>query len=85
MPTYPINSSLFDHHQVQRDRSPRHLLTQLGKTYGSMDEQSLANAIGENDEPAGFTFLGQFIDHDMKLDMVSQLDSIASPASIKKS
>lgn len=33
--------------------------------------------------PAGFTFLGQFIDHDVTLDVVSSLDAQADPTAIE--
>jgi len=38
---------------------------------------------GDSDTPAGFTFLGQFIDHDITLDVTSSLDSQADPEAIR--
>jgi len=74
---------LFKPAMAKPDTSPRHLLNQLGKTNGPMDEQSAADTIGDSDVPAGFTFFGQFIDHDITLDTVSQLDSLATPGNIR--
>lgn len=63
--------------------APRHRLLALGRTGGPMDEGSASNAVGDSDVPAGFTFVGQFIDHDITLDTVSRLDRFADPGSIE--
>lgn len=74
---------LFKPKMARPDTSSRHLLNELGKTDGPMDELNAAGAIGDSNVPAGFTFFGQFIDHDITLDTVSQLDSLAAPGSIR--
>ena len=74
---------LFKPDMARPDTSSRYLLNELGKTDGAMDEQNAADAIGDSNVPAGFTFFGQFIDHDITLDTVSQLDSLAAPDSIR--
>ena len=74
---------LFTPPEVLPDTSPRHLLNELGKTNGPMDEQNAADPIGDSNVPAGFTFFGQFVDHDITLDTVSQLDSLAVPGAIR--
>ena len=38
---------------------------------------------GDSSTPAGFTFLGQFIDHDITLDTTSSLDRQSDPAAVR--
>lgn len=38
---------------------------------------------GDSTTPAGFTFLGQFIDHDITLDTTSSLDRQSDPAAVR--
>ena len=71
---------LFD---LRADSSPRHRLVRLGRTDGPMDEQTAQDVIGDSDVPAGFTFFGQFVDHDITLDTISRLDAPAVPNSIR--
>lgn len=76
-------SRLWDLDQLSPDTNPKRLLAELGKTGGLMDEGNDVSSVGDSDVPAGFTFLGQFIDHDITFDTVSQLDSLANPGSIR--
>lgn len=69
--------------ELRPDTSPKYLLAELGKTEGLMDEGSDVNVLGDSNVPAGFTFVGQFIDHDITFDTVSQLDAFATPGSIR--
>lgn len=68
---------------LRPDTSPKHLLQELGKSGGLMDEGKDVDKPGDSKMPAGYTFLGQFIDHDITFDTVSQLDSVAKPGSIR--
>ncbi|MEM7134140.1 MAG: peroxidase family protein [Chloroflexota bacterium] len=74
---------LWDIDILRPDTSPKYLLAKLGKTTGLMDEGTEVNALADSNIPAGFTFVGQFIDHDITFDTVSQLDSQAKPGSIR--
>ncbi len=56
----------------------RKVLEELAK---SMREEGGSG--GDSDTPAGFTFLGQFIDHDITLDTTSSLDSQSDPAAVR--
>ncbi len=49
----------------------------------SMDEGPAPDPAGDADLPAGYIFLGQFIDHDITLDVVSSLGKEASPNQIR--
>jgi hypothetical protein len=57
-------------------------LRQLGKKGGDLDESG--SAPQQNTEiPAGFVFLGQFIDHDITLDTTSSLEKQNDPMAIR--
>ena len=58
-------------------------LLALGAPKGVMDEGKTANAPGDSNIPSGYTFLGQFIDHDITLDVSSKLDRRAHPHHIQ--
>ncbi len=57
---------------------PSQFLEQLGAKSGPMDEGA-PGSVGEARLPAGFVFLGQFIDHDITLDVTSSLDAAQDP------
>ena len=58
-------------------------LKELGKAGGLMDEGNADPATRDNpDIPSGFTFLGQFIDHDITLDVTSSLEKQNDPDAI---
>lgn len=59
--------------------SPRYDLLRLGGAGGPMDEGANSEEIGDSQIEAGITFLGQFIDHDITLDLTSSLDERAVP------
>jgi hypothetical protein len=56
-------------------------LRELGKAGGVMDPAA-AQAADNPDIPAGFTFLGQFIDHDITFDPTSHLEQQNDPEAI---
>ena len=56
------------------------LLEQLGALGGPMDEG--ANPVLTPGMPAGFVFFGQFIDHDITLDVTSSIDRSNDPEAI---
>ena len=59
-------------------------LIALGKKGGLMDEGSVDDAAAESTTiPAGFTFFGQFIDHDITLDTTSSLERQNDPTAIR--
>ena len=74
---------LFDESSMQPNPAPRHQLLALGEATGPMNEGNTGNAVGDSDVPAGFTFVGQFIDHDITLDTISRLDQFATPGNIE--
>ena len=57
---------------------PSHHLVELGAPEGVMDEGE-PGSVGEAVLPAGFVFLGQFVDHDITLDVSSSLDTARDP------
>ncbi len=67
----------------------RQALIELGKPSGVMDPQDdPANPNNPNNPdnpniPSGFTFLGQFIDHDLTFDPTSSLERQNDPESIE--
>src|SRR5688572_15671627 len=70
-------------------RTIRKALEELGKAGGIMDAQdppppALSPRSPDNPAglPAGFTFLGQFIDHDVTFDPTSSLEQQNDPESI---
>lgn len=59
-------------------------LTTMGEQGGFLDEVGgRPGDVGESQIPAGFTFLGQFIDHDLTLDTTSSLERQNDPAAIQ--
>lgn len=56
-------------------------LRQLGAVGGPMDEAG--GAAGATTTPLGYVFLGQFIDHDMTLDVTSSFNRVNDPAGIR--
>jgi len=56
---------------------PSQFLEAMGAAGGPMDEAG--GAVGPAQMPLGFVFLGQFIDHDITLDVTSSLDAAADP------
>ncbi|MCO5183316.1 MAG: LysM peptidoglycan-binding domain-containing protein [Anaerolineae bacterium] len=52
------------------------IMAHLGRLGGPMDEGSTSPPVGNSNIPAGYTFLGQFIDHDITFDPVSQLSDL---------
>ena len=60
---------------------PDALLENLGKPGGSMEDSN--KPVGDNKAiPAGFTYLGQFIDHDLTFDPVSSITKKVDPDSL---
>ena len=57
----------------------RALLDQLGDLMGDPGRET---GIGDSPIPAGFTYLGQFIDHDITLDVSSSLDAPTDAATV---
>jgi hypothetical protein len=58
-------------------------LIDLGEKGGPMDEGAGSPASDSTTIPAGFTFLGQFIDHDITLDTTSSLERQNDPTAIR--
>lgn len=58
-------------------------LIELGEKGGPMDEGAGSPASDSTTIPAGFTFLGQFIDHDITLDTTSSLERQNDPTAIR--
>lgn len=70
--------------QLAPHPSPVYDLHQLGAPLGPMDESvSGGSSTGSASVPAGYTFLGQFIDHDITLDTTSKLDMPAVPEALR--
>ena len=55
----------------------------LGKLAASMDEGTPSPEDDAQDVPAGFIFLGQFIDHDITFDTVSSLSRASRPSDVE--
>jgi hypothetical protein len=53
-------------------------LREAGRKDGPMDE-GVHGKIGQTDTPLGYVFLGQFIDHDITLDVTSSLNQLNDP------
>ncbi|MGF1475796.1 MAG: peroxidase family protein [Geminicoccaceae bacterium] len=69
--------------ELQPHPSPIYDLRRLGRQNGPMlDDQG---AVNDSATPAGFTFLAQFIDHDITLDTSSKLDRPAVPRAVENS
>lgn len=62
-------------HIVEKDA-----LTVLGRKGGAMDEGVSTDPAADSEIPAGYTFLGQFIDHDITMDPESSLDNMDQKA-----
>jgi hypothetical protein len=54
------------------------LLDQLGSLMGDAGRETA----GDSGIPAGFTYVGQFVDHDITLDVSSSLDALANAENI---
>lgn len=63
--------TMFDNLQIQEGSFDD--LDELGKKGGHMDEVNEGDAAGDSQIPAGFTFVGQFIDHDITFDTESKI------------
>jgi hypothetical protein len=82
-----------DHHYHEGDRFGRmfanlpplftdpRVLDNLGKPTGVMDGGP--NGTVSQTNPVGFVFFGQFVDHDITLDVSSSFDSINTPSEIR--
>ena len=66
---------------LQPHPSPIYDLRRLGRDGGPMEEGGQSG--GEGIAPAGVTFFGQFIDHDITLDVTTQLDQPALPEQVE--
>jgi len=85
----------YGHEQQDRDRFGRifpdlpplyldpRILTELGKANGKM--KAAANASPTKTVPVGQVFFGQFIDHDITLDVASSLAAVNDPSQIPNS
>lgn len=71
---------LFPH--LPRLISDPHDLIAAGAKGGPMDA-GVQQAVGQTDTPLGYVFLGQFIDHDITLDVTSRFDGINDPQAIE--
>jgi hypothetical protein len=58
-------------------------LRELGLPGGPLDEDETAATVGHSSLPAGFVFLGQFIDHDITLDPLSSLSRRNDPDALR--
>lgn len=58
-------------------------LRALGRAGGPLDEREDVDPVGDSQMPAGFTFLGQFVDHDITLDPVSMFGRDQDPAEFR--
>lgn len=60
------------------------MLNELGRANGPMDEGTLSPPVSNNTIPTGYTFLGQFIDHDITFDPFSRLRALLdNPAALQ--
>ena len=57
------------------------ILEELGELGGAMDEAG--GGVGDTTTPLGFVFFGQFIDHDMTLDVTSSFNRVNDPDAIR--
>ncbi len=57
-------------------------LIKVGEKNGPMDETA-HGSLGSTGTPLGYVFLGQFIDHDITLDVTSSLDKVNDPCATK--
>ncbi|MFB6195265.1 MAG: heme peroxidase family protein [Haloplanus sp.] len=58
-------------------------LRDLGLPGNELDESAADRSVADASIPAGFVFLGQFIDHDITLDPLSSLSRQVDPAAIR--
>lgn len=58
-------------------------LRELGAKGGPMDESEADHEVGESILPAGNPFLGQYLDHDITLDVRSSLDRQVDPQNLR--
>jgi hypothetical protein len=61
----------------------REFLRELGREGGPMDESEADHVVGESSLPAGNACLGQYVDHDITLDVRSELDRRADPETLR--
>lgn len=67
-------------HQLKELDLPTELLAELGGSGGPMDEGVDDQPSGDATFPAGFTFFGQFVDHDITFDMTPLSDRRNDPS-----
>ena len=68
--------------ELPRLISNPHDLREAGRKDGPMDE-GVHGSIGATTTPLGFVFFGQFIDHDVTLDVTSSFDQLNDPGAIE--
>ncbi len=68
---YMTNPSVRARSKLPNDATSRSMLEQLGDMMGDAGRET---GISDSPIPAGFTYIGQFIDHDITLDVQSKLD-----------
>ncbi|MBX2878757.1 MAG: hypothetical protein KTR32_02435 [Granulosicoccus sp.] len=71
---FPISESGDDDESLRPHPSPRFDLERLGEFGGPMTLADGAEGQQDSHSPAGVTFLGQFVDHDITLDVQSKFE-----------
>lgn len=80
---FALNKPYNEHdHTLTPHPSPVYDLRWLGRDDGPMEEAD-GDAAGDGNAPAGITFFGQFVDHDITLDVTTKLDKPAIPEQIQ--
>jgi len=72
---YMIGQGARKRSKLELNDENRALLSDLGNLMGNSGRESLADP--NSTIPAGFTYFGQFVDHDLTLDVSSSLDTTA--------